>query len=329
MNSHQIRYIEPYEIDSWNEFVDASAAGTLFHTSLWQEVINNSYTDGQFVLIGAFNDSGIQAGFCALARKRLGVDTIVTPLCTPYSGFIVNASLANKEQEEAHTALDALVTFLHKYRYQNLQCAPGTVDQQILTNTGYTFTPRRTLEINLRLPEDELWAGFKSNVRRNIKKAQKAGFDITDQWDSESGFRIFSDTFTRQGQNCPVPHTLFREICEGHVLKDKRRRYCAWKDGKLIGFIVALRHNRRVYYELAASSSEGLKAGISSYLIWELLRDHLDGNWNHFDFVGANNPTITRFKENFNPASKAYWQLEYCSSKRIGYSRGIRRWLKK
>lgn len=40
---------------------------------------------------------------------------------------------------------------------------------------GFTVQPKKTFELELTRPEDEIWAGFKSTCRTAIRKAQKSG----------------------------------------------------------------------------------------------------------------------------------------------------------
>jgi lipid II:glycine glycyltransferase (peptidoglycan interpeptide bridge formation enzyme) len=295
-------------------------------------VINKSYGSGNYIQIGAYSKQGLVGGYCALIRNRLGVQTAVTPLLTPYTGFFTMAGEGTKSSEALtleSEILASIAKYVRRYRYQNLQFAPGVTDFRSLVDAGYILNPRATLEINLRLPENELWESFQGNVRRNIKKAQKVGFDITDQWDTRRGFEIFAGTFARHGQSCPVPETLVNEIADGGVLYDYRQRYCAWLDGKLQAYLVALNYNGRVYYELAATDADALSTGVSSLLVWEMLRDHLGKEWDVFDFVGANTRSISRFKECFNPTLRTHLQGELCASRRIGVGRGIQRLLRK
>lgn len=332
MTPFEIRLIEDYEIDSWDEMTATSPAGTIFHTSVWRTVIDSAYGDGSYVLIGAFDKNGLAGGFCALTRKRLGVDTAVTPLATPYTGFLVKeweGLRCSDATAQEGSVIEAVTRYLVRYRYQNIQCAPGLADFRPLVDAGYKLTPRATLEINLRLPEDELWDSFQGHVRRNIRKAHKSAFEVTDQWDFNQGVDIFQQTFARHGQASPVPEKLFHEICDGTALAGYRQRYCAWQDGRLQAFLIAVRYNGRVYYELAGAATDALKAGVSSLLVWEMLRDHLGGQWDIFDFVGANTRTISRFKEGFNPVLRTHLQAEYCSSRRIGFGRGIQRLLRR
>ncbi len=332
MKKLEIRPVEAYELDSWDALVEQSPAGTLYHTSTWRNVINASHDEGSYALIGAYDQSGLVGGFTALTRKRLGVETAVTPLLTPYVGFLTETWAGTKMSDGmAHDweIIGALTHYLRRFRYQNIQCAPGIGDFRVLADAGYKLTPRATLEINLRLPEEELWESFQGHVRRNIKKAQRAEFEINDQWNPERGVQIFQDTFRRHGQRCPVGDRLLLEVCDGSTLNSFRRRYCAYKDGRMEAYLVALRYNGRVYYQVAAADADALKTGISSLLVWEMLRDHVGEDWDVFDFLGANTRTISKFKEGYNPSLRTHLQAEICSSRRIGFGRGVQRLLRR
>ncbi len=335
-----IRPVEASEHEAWDAFIRTSQTGTLFHTSIWKSVIDAAYDDGLYTLIGAYDNERLVGGFCALTRKRLGVATAVTPLSTPYTGFVLQReNRADAVQREDHIT-QAFVPYLRRYRYQNLQCVPGPatygspadriplVDLRPLAEAGYTITARWTLMIDLQQPEEKLWKGFEGQVRRNIKKAEKSGFEINDKWDRDRAYEIFSETFGRHGKACPVPEKLFQVIADGEILMTHRRRYCAWRDGRMEAFLVALRYNGTVYYKFASTSTEVLKSGISSLLIWEMLKDHLDGSWEIFDFVGANIPSIARFKEGFHPSGSTYHAAEYCSSRRIALALKARKLLR-
>src|SRR5690606_33260538 len=99
--------------------------------------------------------------------------------------------------------------------------------------------------------EEELWGSFEGNVRRNIRKAEKQSFEISDRWDPAPCYRLFCETFNRQGETCPVWEELFHEISAGETLSPYRRIYAARRDGKVVAFIVALHWNGMVYYALA------------------------------------------------------------------------------
>jgi hypothetical protein len=327
-----VRQVEEFELDTWDAFVASCAAGTLYHTSLWRKVLNTAYGSGDYSIAAAYTSSGIAGGYCALTRTRLGVKTAVTPLLTPYTGYLLPASpvkpAAPSGTTDSPTAtLLQLTRHARRFRYQSLQCAPGMPALSSLAAASYQLTPRLTVEINLSLPEDELWQNLSGPARRNIKKAQRAEFTITDKWDPEQAFELFRQTFARHDQPCEVPRAYFDEIATGALLRDNRYRFCAWRGDEFLGFLVALHYGRTVYYQLAASTDEARTAGVPSLLIWEMLRACRQPDFDRFDFLGANTPGIAKFKEGFGATPVPHILAELCTSRRILLTRGMRRWV--
>lgn len=331
----EVRPVEPFEYDTWDSFVAGCSGGTIYHTTLWKRLLDSSYGHGEYRIIAAFGPDGILGGFCALVRNRIGVATAVTPLLTPYTGYLLpgpgdrlTGQVSSASVDTAHILL-TLANYTAQFRYQSLQCGPRLPLISGLTEAGYQLTPRVTLEINLQLPEEELWTSFKGQVRRNIKKAQRHDFEITDHWDPAQGYELFRQTFARHDEECPVNELFFTEMTTGTLLSDHRRRFCAWADGVLSAYVITLEHNGTVYYQLAAADPKALSAGVSSLLIWNLLRAHKASGATRFDFVGANTPSIARFKEGFAPVAVPFVQTDLCKSKRILISRGARAWISK
>lgn len=314
--AYSVRPVEDTEMTHWDDFVDSSVNGTFYHTSVWRQVINSAYIDGQYTIIGLWRGSQIIGGFCALTRKRLAVNTAVTPLCTPYTGLVVSTVMLDDDEALAH-----LLNYMRKYRYQHIQCSPGLPQHQAFADAHYDVGPRRTLEINLGLTEDELWASFESNVRRNIRKAEKQTWQISAEWDADACYKLFCETFEHQGSTCPVPQRLFDEISTSPLLAPYRAVHVARDAGRAVAFIVALRYNGTVYYELAATSHNHRSSGIASLLIWQLLKEHRALGYKTFDFMGGNIPSISQFKEKFNPTVRPYFQLQLNLSRRIRLAR--------
>jgi len=346
-----VRRIEPIDFELWDEFV-ATNDGTLFITSRWRQVINAGYGQGgEFAIFGAFHRHRLIGGVCGLERRRFGSKTLVTPLLTPYSGFLLSRDLINSplvpeleqgqqpEISSAQTAtggdtastaatIAALAKALSVYRMQAFQCPPAFHHSRAVAGLGYNISPRLTLEIDLRLSEEQLWSRFAGNVRRNIKKAGRGNYAVTDRWDSAKAYDLLGGTFSRRQQKNPVSQQLFDAVTSHRCLAGMRRIYSAWKGDHLHAYIVALEFDKTVYYALAAADDEALKAGLPSLLIWDLLRDYKASGFETFDFVGANTQSIVRFKEGFAPRPQPYLQCLRFASPHMRMAHGFWRWLR-
>ncbi len=329
MRTIEIRDLEPHEFDTWDEFVANSPQGTLFHTSHYKRLVDTSYGSGCLRLLGAYSEGQLAGGCAFLDRTRLRQRTAVTPLLTPYTGFLLD-SMTTDQSTWHGEVLSALGQYLtNSYQYQSLVNAPGLEDLRPLLNLGYSVSPRYTYELNLQLSPEELWLKFDGHVRRHIKKAERLNFEVMGNLDSETAWQIFESTFSRRGQTCPVGREFFQEIVCGQALKDFRQHFCAYNDGKLVSFISILCYKDRVYYGLASTAADFLQSGVSSYLIWEVLREHSKAEYRVFDFVGANVPSIARFKAAFNPGVRLHFAVERASGIHVKLGRSLGRLLKR
>lgn len=315
MSTLTVRLIEPHEFDTWDEFVASSPHGTLFHTSVWKRVVDSAFAPARLVLMGCFDGFMLVGGCVALDRERYGQRTAVTPLVTPYAGFILESPLGDKLSDQTSRqseVLTALTQWMQKeYAYQNLINPPHLEDMRPLIQAGYRLTPRFTYLINLKLPAEEIWQRFDGSVRRQIKKAEREGFDLSDEMEPAEGYALLEATFARRGEECPVSREMFDAVASAEPLRDYRQVMAAHHGGRLASYIVTLKFQRTLYYELAATHPDYLSTGISSLLIWEIVKAHACEAWNTFDFVGANIPSIARFKEGFNPRLQMHFQAEY------------------
>ena len=317
MSEMLVRPIEPNEWDSWDEFVGASPQGTVFHSTAWKQTVEKG-GEGELAIWGCFEDRILCGGVVFLEREKHGQRTAVTPLLTPYCGLLLDEPAGEKFSDQVTrdmrvtTALAEALT--EHFSYVNLMNAPAMHDVRPLSDAKFELIPRFTYLLNLSLPVDELWQRLDGSVRRQVRKAERLDFEITDNLNPAEGFTLFDSTFSRRGEANPISRAYFEEIVESERLRDSRRIFCAIRHGRLESFIVSLSDSETTYYALAATDEGALSDGVSSYLVWEMIKTQAMDGMKTLDFVGANIPSIARFKEGFNPRLQIYFHAQYFSS---------------
>ncbi len=310
----EVRKLEPHEFESWDRFVELSPQGTVYHSSAWAQAISQAYAPSRPVIWGCFEGKMLVGGCVVLEREKFGLSTAVTPLLTPYAGFVLDLSQSEKFSDRAshaHMILTALGSLLgDNYAYVNLALAPHVEDIRPLQQLGFLISPRFTYYLNMRLLPEEHWNRFDGSARRLIRKAEKEPFELSARLPTEPAYRLFEETFRRRGEECPVSRELFEAILEHRALTPYRSIIAAWHEDQLAGYVVLLAFGQTLYYAIAAHAAEYLPLGVSSLLVWEIIRQYAGQQWLTFDFIGANIPTIARFKENFNPHLQLYFQVE-------------------
>jgi len=86
-NKHIVRYLNEAEYKQWDDFIDDSSQGTLFHKSYWL-----SASGENFKIYGCFKNRNLVGGFPILCRSKFDIKQAVHPSLTPYLGVVFKKS---------------------------------------------------------------------------------------------------------------------------------------------------------------------------------------------------------------------------------------------
>ena len=175
------------------------------------------------------------------------------------------------------------------------------------------YMPTKTILVDLRPPEEEMFRRFSEAKRRAVRKAQKNGVVVKESRDirelisvknKSGGFLGFITTFgVDKFWNIMSPdHTA--------ILLAKSDRQ------NLVGGILILFWKGTAYYWVAGATHEGKKLFAPTLLVWEALRTAKQRGAKWFDFLGVWDERrstehhdwkgFTRFKEGFGGKTKYY-----------------------
>ena len=84
MANFEIRRLADNEYNLWDDFVDNSPLGTLFHKIYWLEA-----TGKKFQIYGCFKGNELVAGIPVCYDQILGCKYFSPPLQTPYLGVVM------------------------------------------------------------------------------------------------------------------------------------------------------------------------------------------------------------------------------------------------
>jgi lipid II:glycine glycyltransferase (peptidoglycan interpeptide bridge formation enzyme) len=137
--------------------------------------------------------------------------------------------------------------------------------------------------------EDDLLKGMNQLWRRNIKKADKAGVEVTlgKAGDLPEFHRLYAETAARD-RFTPRPLAYFQQMFSALQAEDadRIRLYLAHHGGDLIAATTWVRVGRHVWYSYGASS--GVKRDVrgSNAIQWQMMRDALAVGADVYDLRG-------------------------------------------
>jgi lipid II:glycine glycyltransferase (peptidoglycan interpeptide bridge formation enzyme) len=143
--------------------------------------------------------------------------------------------------------------------------------------------------------EDDVLAGMNQQWRRNIKKAAKAGVEVTSA-QTENGaapaeLAAFHELYAHTAERdhfTPRPLAYFRTMFEalGAEEPDRIRLYLAHHEGDLVASTIWIRVGDHTWYSYGASSTEKRDVRGSNAVQWQMIRDSLAVGAHVYDLRG-------------------------------------------
>ncbi len=310
----EIKTSEISDAAAWDAFVQSSGNGSVFSTSFWLEAIA-PLQDGRVVRIGACQGDEIVAGVSFIEIERGGLRKAVSPILTPYCGFLYrdeHGKVTDSGSREMACA-EQLIRFLERrYHYTMLVHDPAFTDIRPFSRRGWTAGVRYTCVLDISDP-DEAWKKCKSRARRQVTLAEKS-FTVGAGCAPATIGEIHEQTYRQKG-NRPLISSLqvaaWAENIGGKGLIDVRTALD--ETGAVAGMQVNVPGNDTVYTLVYGTSPAFQDRGVDSFLMWEAVKQY-SRTHRYLDMVGANIPSIAFFKRGFGADLKPYYVTERYSS---------------
>ncbi len=240
-------------------------------------------------------------GFLIDTNNNLNLFDITSPY--GYSGYICNNENLNMED---------FLNIFHDYCKENNIISEFIRFNPLLSNVSFSpkklnfFLERQTVVIDLRKSKEDIWSSFKSNCRRNIKKALKSNVSIVlddNLKDIDTFYNIY--TITMQRLNA-VPYYYFSRnwfYALKELLKDNVVIFHAKHEGKIINSALFIYNAKYIHYFLGGSLSEKNEYRGNNLLFYEATLWAKERGLQLFHLGGGYQPndSLARFKESFSP----------------------------
>lgn len=249
------------------------------------------------------------------------IDTIQI-FVRPFS-FI--GGLAKIQRSTKLPNVQTLTAFIKAHRIRTLVIEPDSmVSQDDLTRwcqtiKNYThintdpFIPSKTIRVNLRPSEDEIFHKFTEAKRRAVRRAQKAGVTVEQTQNMDDLIRVKNKSAGFMGF---ITTAGMDKLWKALPAKNKTILLAKDANKKIIGGIFLILWDDVAYYWIAGALKEGKKQFAPTLLVWEALRASKKHGMKFFDFVGVWDERIpnknqewhgfTKFKEGFGGESLYY-----------------------
>jgi hypothetical protein len=318
MTNIEVRELKKNEYGVWDELVENSPHGTIFHSSDWlttcSELLNK-----KLKIFGCF-ENGQLVGGCSLYThklKRFFKVASSTIEMTPYGGVVLAQSQSTKVREQEQTYSNIIKSLCNTFdneHFNHIQIinSPDFVDVRPFTWNGWDSKIFYAYYLILNDFEKRL----SRDPKRNIKKAIKNEISIEKSNDITSFYELFEETFSRQGLKPPVTKGFLVTVFDMLLKYEKGEMWIAkTKSEEIVAAEIFVYDNKRAYRWSAATHTELRKTGAYSLLLFEVFRDMQNRGFKEINLMAANTPQLTEFITSFNPKLVPYYKVEKSSTK--------------
>jgi hypothetical protein len=313
----RLRELHPHEYNKWDDFVDASQQGTIFHKSFWLDVCAQTLNKIPRIY-SCFDGDRFVAG-CALfvtpSRTRLYNLAGSTAGMSPYGGLALAQSETKSVRRNEQTFNDVIKALTENLDDQGFQWVrlvnpPSFIDVRPFLSNGWY--PKICYTYYLDLNED-LERKFSKWTRRTARIAMKDHVTVRRLAtpDSKMYSRLFSMTFRKQNLEPPVPAEFFDAMFQRLASQLAGEMWIAeMPDGEVASAEIIVWDKRRPYRWSAASNPEFKETGATTLMLSEIFRSLKQRNFTEIDLMAATVPNLAKFIAGFNPTLIPYYLVE-------------------
>lgn len=252
------------------------------------------------------------------SRTRLGLHVLSQPPETQKLGpwlRSTNAKYSNRLGQEKDLLnelieqLPAFDYFQQNWHYANTNWLP-------FYWRGFQQTTRYTY----RLPDlsdlDAMWAGFRENIRGDIRKAS-GRFKLRVRTDCllDEFLALNVQTFERQGMSLPYSNSFIRRLDAACHANNARKIFIAEDErGRRHAGVYIVWDEQSAYYLMGGGDPKLRSSGATSLCIWEAIQ-FAAAVTKSFDFEGSMIEPVERFFRAFGAVQTPYFSIKKIPSR--------------
>ena len=278
---------------AWREFVLNNPRGNIFHSPEIFHIFSQAkgYSPAVWAVV---DDHGELDALLVTANITVigGVFHRMTTRAVVYGGPLCSDGQKGRE---------ALAFLLKEYNRQAGREAIFTELRNpydvtdllpVLEASGYVFEDHLNFLIDLTCPTEQLWNNIRSNARRNIRKAQKAGVTIEEvksPGEVDAAYDILKNVYHRI--RVPLPdRSLFMTAFATLQSKGMMRILLARVNGVNIASLSLLIYKGSILYWYTGPLREYAEYRAGELLVWHALELGKACGCHTFDFGGGGKP---------------------------------------
>jgi hypothetical protein len=294
----QVDIADPTTIADWDERILSIPGVCFFHSSSWARVLEESY--GYKPMYFNLRDGNELVALAPTMEVRSFL-TGKRGVSLPFTDY---CQILATELEQSSVLRDSILKYAEENRWDYVEWRSPVMD--LADSTRYAQYYLHTLDLD----EDEgkIYSNLKSSVRRNIKKAEKAGVQVrlSQSRDSLMAFYKLHLTTRKEHGLPPQPVKFFSKVHEHIIAKGNGITALASYRDQIIAAAVYFHFGNDALYKYGASRRELQHLRANNYLMWEAIKHYCINGFSRFSFgrTSTGNLGLLQFKRGWGATER-------------------------
>lgn len=182
----------------------------------------------------------------------------------------------------------------------------NSFDSKCFLENNTRVSDRVNFELNLDNSHELLYANYSKNLKRNIKKAQKEGFHISDKVSVDDFISLKKENTTYKTYS--KQYNKKEELLEILIAREFGKIYGVFKAEELVAACLVIHYQNKFINLTSATDDNGKKFGAISFLFDHIINTNASSQY-VFDFEGSMIPGVARFFKSFGAEKVIYKSL--------------------
>jgi len=324
----EIRIATEEDAQRWDEIVERSPNGELFHTWKWLKIMERFSVQkkaglsvkGTLYPVLIMEKEKI-VGLCPLFLFKtplvtscysppLNVDTLYLGPLFPELDNLMPA----KQQiflHDVQIALDRYIRTELKANYVQINTPPSFGDCRFFKWGGYDAEARYTSHLDLSGGTEAIWKNLNRGTRRFIDKAKKEEMNVSV---GDKDDLLFVYDLLRERSRIQCPREFVSAVYDTFAPANMAVFIAKVGTERLSG-IVTLLYKGKVAFWIGAPKCSYKGTYPNELLVWEAIRWSVEQKYKTFEIIGADDYSLFPFKRKFNAKTVMYFQMKWVSPK--------------
>ena len=308
------REITTGDLSQWDELVEHSPQGTIFHKPAWLNACAE-FTGKSSKFLGVSEMIySLEAAPCSLERNGVFslmpnpiADlhlTVVLSLLLPRLQVCINRKCFPRQ------VIESLTGCIEKEHYLSIVLwnPPEFLDIRPFIAHGWRSHLQYTYDFDLGV---NIESHIDTRLKKTMRRAEKEQFIFESSTDISKFYSLLCETYARKNLKPAASKRFISDVCL--FLRDQNcgeMVVAKTPGGEITCAEIVVWDTKKAYRWAAASDARFLESGAPSLLLFTVLKRMQERSVKKINLMGANTPKLSRFIARFNPTLVPYYQIK-------------------